>query len=144
MGGVLSVLQNAAVASSPTPRIADAVASAGLAAVNGNRRRAVVLILSGEEKDASQYDVARVRRFLAALRVPLFVWSLGDPKPGSTAAAWGAVDVTMVRHLYAAVTQVKDELDSQRIVMVGGRLLPQSISLTPAAVAAGLKLAGTP
>jgi hypothetical protein len=144
VGGLLWVLKRSPLPSSPTPRIADAVASAGLAAVNGNRRRAVVLILSGEEKDASQYDVAQVRRLLAALRVPLFVWSLGEPRPGSTAAAWGAVDVTMVRHLYAAVTQVKDELDSQRIVMVGGRHLPQSISLTPAAAAAGMKLAGTP
>ena len=144
MGGLLWVLWKCPVKTSPTPRIADAVASAGLAAVNGNRRRAVVLILSGEEKDASQYDVAQVRRFLAALRVPLFVWSLGEPRPGSTAAAWGAVDVAMVRHLYAAVNQVKDELDSQRIVMVGGRHLPQSIALAPAAAAAGMTLAGTP
>jgi hypothetical protein len=141
MGGLFWVLLHSQIPSTSAPRIADAVASAGLAAVNGNRRRAVLLILSGEEKDASRYDVAQVRRFLAALRVPFFAWSLGEPRPGSTAAAWGAVDVTLVRHLYAAVTQVKDELDSQRIVMVGGRHLPQSITLTPAA--REIELAGT-
>ena len=66
-----------AVRTPPQPRIADAVATAGLAAVNENRRRAVLLVLSGKEKDASRYDPATVRRFLAALRVPLYVWSLG-------------------------------------------------------------------
>ncbi|PYQ59438.1 MAG: hypothetical protein DMF53_18820 [Acidobacteria bacterium] len=88
------------------PRIADAVAVAGLQAAAENRRRAVLLVLSGDEKDASTYDAARVRRYLAALRVPL----------------------------------VRDTLDSQRIVMVDGRLLPQSIALSPQA--AGLELVG--
>jgi hypothetical protein len=127
---------------SARPRIADAVASAGLAAATENRRRAVLLVLSGGEQDASRYGAATVRRFLAALRVPLFVWSLGDPKPGSTAATWGAEDVSMTRHLYRAVERIRDELDSQRIVMVDGRRLPQSIALSPAA--AGLELAGVP
>jgi hypothetical protein len=121
-------------------RIADAVATAGLAAMTENRRRAVLLVLSGNEQDASRYDPATVRRFLAALRVPLFVWSLGEPKPGSTAAAWGAQDVALTWHLATAVSQVRKEVDAQRIVMVDGRLLPQSIALSPAA--AGLELAG--
>jgi hypothetical protein len=144
VGGLLWVLKRSPVPVSRTPRIADAVASAGLAATNGNRRRAVVLLLSGDEKDASHYDVAQARRFLATLHVPLFVWSLGEPKPGSTAAAWGAEDVTTVSHLFAAVSHVKDELDSQRIVMVAGRHLPQSITLAPPAAAAGMQLAATP
>jgi hypothetical protein len=115
-------------------RIADAVATAGLAAVNENRRRAVLLVLSGHEKDASRYDPATVRRFLAALRVPLFVWSLGPADPGSAAAAWGAKDVTWTQHLYEAARQVRDDLDEQRVVMVDGRHLPQSIALSPAAI----------
>ncbi|HEY0556804.1 MAG TPA: hypothetical protein VGG20_21285 [Thermoanaerobaculia bacterium] len=114
-------------------RIADAVATAGLAAVNENRRRAVLLVLSGHEKDASRYDPATVRRFLATLRVPLYVWSLGRAEPGSAAAAWGARDVTWTQHLYEAARQIRDELDAQRIVMVDGRHLPQSIALSPAA-----------
>ncbi|HEX4497794.1 MAG TPA: hypothetical protein VIE43_19120 [Thermoanaerobaculia bacterium] len=121
-------------------RIADAVATAGLAAVTEDRRRAVLLVLSGHEQDASQYDPASVRHYLATLRVPLFVWSLGAPEPASTASAWGATDVSGTQHLYDAARQVRDELDSQRIVMVDGRHLPQSIALSPAA--AGLQLAG--
>jgi hypothetical protein len=139
-GGLPWVLVRNPMPTSITPRIADAVASAGLAAMNGNRRRAVLLLLSGSEKDASRYDVARVRRFLAALRVPLFAWSLGDPQPGSTAAAWGAVDISLPQHLFAAAERIREELDSQRILMVDGRHLPQSIALTPAAQ--GIELAG--
>lgn len=139
-GGLPWVMMRNPLPPSPQPRIADAVASAGLAAVTGNRRRAVLLVLSGGEQDSSQYDPARVRRFLAALRVPLFVWSLGNPKPGSTAAAWSAEDVSMARHLNLAVDRIRSELDAQRIVMVDGRHLPQSIALSPAA--AGLELAG--
>jgi hypothetical protein len=142
-GGLLWMMQrNGLPEPSQRPRIADAVASAGLAAVNENRRRAVLLVLSGREQDTSHYDPATVRRFLAALRVPLFVWSLGDPEPGSTAAAWGARDVSGTQHLYAAVRQVRDELDSQRVVMVDGRHLPQAIALSPAATE--LELVGGP
>jgi hypothetical protein len=140
-GGLLWLLQRSGLPEPPgRQRIGDAVASAGLAAMNENRRRAVLLVLSGDERDASRYDPATVRRFLAALRVPLFVWSLGQPKPGSTAAAWGARDVSWTQHLYAAAREVRDELDSQRIVMVDGRHLPQSIALSPAA--RGMELVG--
>jgi hypothetical protein len=54
-------------------RFTDAVAVAGLEATTENRRRAVLLVLSAQEKDQSRYDPALVRRYLAALRVPLFV-----------------------------------------------------------------------
>jgi hypothetical protein len=133
MGGLPWLLAHTRMMASAAPRIADAVASAGLAAVDGNRRRAVLLFLSGDEKDASHYDAAQVRRFLAALRVPFFAWSLNDPQPGSTAAAWGAVKITTYQNLSSAVDRIRDELDSQRIVLVDGRHLPQSITLTPAA-----------
>jgi hypothetical protein len=140
MGGLPWLLAHSRMMTSPAPRIADAVASAGLAAVDGNRRRAVLLFLAGDEKDASHYDAAQVRRFLAALRVPFFAWSLNDPKPGSAAAAWGAVKITTYQNLSTAVDHIRDELDSQRIVLVAGRFLPQSIALTPAAK--GIELAG--
>ncbi|HET9211085.1 MAG TPA: hypothetical protein VFR03_11840 [Thermoanaerobaculia bacterium] len=124
----------------PSFRAADAVASAGLAAMTQNRRRAVLLILSGDQEDDSFYDPATVRRFLAALRVPLFVWYLGTPKPGSAAAAWGAEEMTQSWHVAAGADHIRKELDSQRIVMVDGRHLPQSIALT--AKAAGVELVG--
>jgi hypothetical protein len=122
-------------------RIADAVAVAGQQAMAQNRRRAVLLILSGKEKDASAYDPAMVRRYLASLRVPLVVWTLGKPAPGSTAVAWGpSEDVSVVRNLYRAAGELRELLDAQRIVMVDGRHLPQSIALT--SKAAGMELVG--
>jgi hypothetical protein len=105
-----------------------------------NRRRAVLLVLGGSEEDASLYDAATIRRFLAALRVPLFVWSLTGSRPGSTAAEWEAEEVSQTWHVAGAARRVRRELDAQRIVMVDGRHLPQSITLTPAA--RGIELAG--
>jgi hypothetical protein len=123
-------------------RFTDAVAVAGLEATTENRRRAVLLVLSAQEKDQSRYDPALVRRYLAALRVPLFVWCIGKPEPGSAAAAWGKVEVlTSEGDLKRAFEALREILDSQRIVMVDGRRLPQSITLSPAA-AAKLELAG--
>jgi len=122
-------------------RIADAVAVAGLEAIKENRRRAVLLVLAGNEEDDSRYDPAAVRRFLAAIRVPLFVWYLQKPAPGSPVAAWTeAVDASFVQNVVLSVGAIKEELRSQRIVLVDGRHLPQSIALTPAA--AGLELVG--
>lgn len=121
-------------------RVADAVATAGLTAMTQNRRRAVLLVLSGEQEDHSLYDPATVRRFLAALRVPLFVWYLGTPNPKSAAAAWGAEEMTHNWHAAAGAERIRKELDSQRIVMVDGRYLPQSVALT--LKAAGMELVG--
>jgi hypothetical protein len=124
----------------PSYRVADAVATAGLAAMNQNRRRAVLLVLSGEEEDNSLYDSATVRRFLAGLRVPLFVWYLGTPSPKSAAAAWKAEEMTQTWHAAAGAARIRKDLDSQRIVMVDGRHLPQSIALTSRAT--GVELVG--
>lgn len=122
-------------------RIADTVAVAGLEAVKENRRRAILLVLNGNEEDDSLYDPANVQRLLATLRVPLFVWYLEKPAPGSATAAWaGAVDATFVGNVVDSVVQIREELRSQRIVLVDGRHLPQSITLTPAA--SGLELVG--
>jgi len=118
----------------PRVRIADAVAVAGLEATAENRRRAVLLIISGREVDTSDYDPATVRRYLAALHVPLFVWCLNQPPPGSPLTAWGECqDVTVSRILAHGIDGIRDELDSQRIVLVDGRYLPQSLALSPAA-----------
>lgn len=115
-------------------RIADAVAVAGLTAITENRQRAVLLVISGSERDASQRDPATVRKFLDAIRVPLFVWCLEKPAPGTPLAAWGECEeVVDGRTLTRAVGEIRRELDSQRIVLVDGRHLPQSIALTPAA-----------
>lgn len=113
-------------------RIADAVAVAGLA--TGNYRRAVVLILGKDAKDTSRYDAAAVRRYLDSIHVPLFVWSLENPKKSPGLAAWGDVEViSTVPRLSKAVAKLRAEMESQRIVWLEGRHLPQSIALTPEA-----------
>jgi hypothetical protein len=114
-------------------RIADAVAVAGLQAAAENDRRAVVLVLGGHEQDASRYSPEVVRRYLAAVHVPLFVWSLYGASNSAARAwteSWGKVeDVSTLPRLEAAVNRLKAELDSQRIVWLDGRHLPQAIAL---------------
>jgi hypothetical protein len=110
---------------------ADAAAVAGLQASAAGSRRAVVVILGGETGDSSRHAPAAVRRYLAAIRVPLFVWSLKSAVAPPLAAAWGRVeDVSSAGTLLTAVTLLKAELARQRIVWVQGRYLPQEIALS--------------
>ena len=121
-------------------RLADAVAVAGLQAMAGSRPRAVVLVLSGSPEDASRYDPATVRRYLASIRVPLFVWAVEKGTAESPAlAAWGKVeDASNLNRFRSAVARLRDTLEAQRVVWVEGTHLPQSISLAP--TAAGIQL----
>jgi hypothetical protein len=99
-------------------RLADAAAVAGVQAAEGAHRRAVIVVLDGSQ-DASRYAPADVRRYLANLGVPLFVWTLYDPQP-EVAAAWGTlVNVSAHDKLRKATDAVKRELDSQRVVWLG-------------------------
>ncbi len=121
-------------------RLADAVAVAGLQAMAGSRPRAVVLVLSGSPEDASRYDPAMVRRYLASIRVPLFVWAVEKGTAESPAlAVWGKVeDASNLNRFRSAVARLRDTLEAQRVVWVEGTHLPQSISLAP--TAAGIEL----
>jgi hypothetical protein len=139
-GGVFWLLSGYTYLNTPKAgeqRIADAVAVAGLQAAAENDRRAVVLVLGGHEQDASRYDPAVVRRYLAAVHVPLFVWNLygtGSSAARSWMESWGRVeDISTLPKLEAAVNRLKAELASQRIVWLDGRHLPQSIALGPQA-----------
>lgn len=121
-------------------RLADAVAVAGLKASAGNHPRAVVLLLGPDPIDESQYDPVVVRRYLAALRVPLHVWSAIPPAGSKVAASWGeAEDVFSRDGLVEAIERLHADLASQRIVFFEGFHLPQSIQLTTAA-APGVEL----
>jgi hypothetical protein len=121
-------------------RLADAVAVAGLQAAAGGRPRAVLLLLPQVPltvvHDASRYSGAAVRRYLAAMHVPLAVWSEGPPAPEAR-AAWGdsILDVSTRAGLGRAMQALRDTLAEQRIVLVSGRLLPQAITLSPTAAA---------
>lgn len=119
------------------PTYADAVAVAGLNAFESYQRRAVLLVLAGESPDASSRSPQAVRSYLETLRVPLFVWSFGDAPPADS--TWGAVEsVRSGGSLRAAYARLREALDSQRILWVEGRYLPQEISLAQGA--AGLEL----
>ncbi|MGH9399216.1 MAG: hypothetical protein ACRD00_02525, partial [Thermoanaerobaculia bacterium] len=74
-------------------RLADAAALAGLEAAASGSRRAVILLLGDEASDEdSLSSPAAVRRYLAAIRVPFFVWSLKSPATQPLASRWGAVE----------------------------------------------------
>jgi hypothetical protein len=95
-------------------RFADAVAVAAVQALDGVKRRAVVLVLSGE-RDDSRHSPAVVRRYLERIGVPLHVWSLVGATPEMT-AAWGEVkDVSNPDHLRIATEELRADLERQRI-----------------------------
>jgi hypothetical protein len=94
-------------------QFADAVGVAGLNAITGARRRAVVLVLS-PRNDASSYSPQSVRNYLASIGVPLFVWSAGPRRD-----AWGTIDdISSPSKLQAAVERLRTEIKSQRVAWV--------------------------
>jgi hypothetical protein len=98
-------------------QFADAVGVAGLNAIAGAQRRAVVLVL-GRRTDASAHSAASVRNYLASIGVPLFVWSASGARP-DVRDAWGQVDeVSAPSKLKAAVDRLRAELKSQRVAWV--------------------------
>lgn len=96
-------------------RLADAVAVAGVRALEGTRRRSVVLVVGRDRADASRHDAATVRRYLASIGVPLRVWSLVGPAP-EIVATWGTVeDISTLGGLLDAVVRLRRDLEQQRI-----------------------------
>jgi len=102
--------------SSQSLQFADAVAVAGVKAVAGGLRRAVVLVVS-DTGDASRHDPLVVRHYLASIGVPLFVWSLHERQ--DLDATWGEVeDISSPSDLQRAVERVRSALNLQRIAWV--------------------------
>jgi hypothetical protein len=97
------------------PRLfADAAGVAGLNAVTGGNRRAVVVVLD-HQKDGSAHDPASVRAYLAAIGVPLYVWSVTGPRP-ELQAAWGAIDdISTPARLKASADRLRADLETQRV-----------------------------
>ena len=99
-------------------RFVDAVAVAGVHALVGARRRAVVLIVDGNDKDHSRHHPATVRRYLERVGVPLRVWSLAGKTP-ALVEQWGDVtDTSTGELLRQAAEELKRDLTSQRVVWV--------------------------
>jgi hypothetical protein len=98
-------------------QLTDAVAVAGLTTVSESRRRAVVVLL-GSRADRSGYNPRVVRRYLADIGVPLFVWSLTGPR-SDVANSWGeAEDISSITGLRAAADRLRATLAAQRIAWV--------------------------
>jgi len=124
--------------------VANAVAVAAAAVAAYNHRRAVVVLLGDAAPsypgidprlyDGSTIEAAAVKAYLAALDVPLFVWSVAGGAGGPLTRAWGpAEDVSTKGKLKKAFKNLKAVLESQRIVWFSGRHLPQRITLDTAA-----------
>ncbi len=95
----------------------DAAGVAGLGAITGAHRRAVVLIAS-RYKDASKHDAASIRNYLSSIGVPLFVWSFAGPRP-ELHDAWGDIeDVSSLQKLHVAAGRLRAELASQSVAWV--------------------------
>lgn len=131
-GGVLWLL---AAAQQPPfslddQRLADAVAVAGMTSSARGRRRAVVLVLSEDPADASQFSAPAVRAYLRHLRVPLFVWSVGEPSE-RVREAWGEVTrIDRETRMRKAVDELAERVGRQRILWIDGLHLPQEIALS--------------
>jgi hypothetical protein len=138
--GLLPILEGVwAPTDGPCPSLADAVASAALAAAANSHPRAVVLVLAGNP-DASVISARAARSYLADLGVPLLVW-LAAPAAPVAALDWGGGENVRTRAaLRAAVKALEAVLDEQKIVWVEGAHLPQSIFTSPKAPA-GVALA---
>jgi len=112
-------------------RVADAVAVAGLFANQTARRRAVVLIATGDSIDVSQFHPDQVRPYLESIGVPFLVW---NPQTGAKEAGrWGAArNISTDTLLDNAYKELSRALDRQRIVWLDGSHLPQTIALDAA------------
>jgi hypothetical protein len=98
-------------------RVADAVGVAGVAAITGAYRRAVVLALNHVD-DNSVHGGESIRNYLASIGVPLFVWSFTGPRPELN-DTWGPVeDVSSISQLKAATARLRAELASQRVAWI--------------------------
>lgn len=123
------------------PRLADAVATAGLRAAASRTRRAVVLVTSDCSQVSGQWSVETVRRFLAELHVPLRVWAVAAPAGASGAEGFCplAEEILDARQYYTAIKRLRRSLADQAVVWVEGHHLPRTITI--AGGASGVRLA---
>jgi hypothetical protein len=110
----------------------DAVAVAGRLASSRGRRRAVVLVVSHGAEDRSDFTPNLVRHYLAALHVPLVVWSPDYRR--SWKVPWGPV-VPIASHdqFNRAAHKLTKTLDRQAVVWLEGLHLPHRLRLSPQA-----------
>jgi len=108
------------------PRIADAVATAGMVAGAGPRRRAVVLVLGeSSKKDASRITPTAARAYLAEIGVPLAVFRTG----AAVEDGWPeGVRVSSLGSFADSLTTLKDRVDAQCMAWIPADLHPNQIA----------------
>jgi len=112
-------------------RLADCVAVAGVTAAGGNRRRAVVLVLSDAPSDSSDLSPRQAQRYLSQLRVPLYVWTT-RPDRAVVDSGWrNAIDVSTEIKMARATKKLFKSVELQRMIWLDGFFLPQHIELAP-------------
>jgi hypothetical protein len=96
-------------------RFADALAAAGVRSLGSNRRAVVYVVGHAAEPDHSIHSPAAVRRYLDSIGVPLRVWSTAGSRP-DLERVWGRVrDVSTTASLLEATSELKRELEMQRV-----------------------------
>ena len=116
-------------------QLADAVAIGGVVAASGDQRRMLVLIRSFEGKDTSRFSPAEVEAYLRQLRVPFQVWTITPEAAEPPPPVWGNErDVSQIRTLRRALSDLRKALESQVVVWVEGAHLTHEIELTGKAV----------
>lgn len=107
-------------------RLAEAVAVSGVRAAGTRAPRAVLLVVSSKPHDPGLDRAVEVRRYLADLGVPLYVWATDGAAP----AGWGeAADVSTAPLLRAAARRLERDLDRQWIAWLEGEHLPHRLEL---------------
>jgi len=95
--------------------VADAVASAALAALRAGRRAIVLVVRENPPGDQSIHSPRAVRRYLQRVGIPFRVWSITGATP-ELEAQWGPVEDISTRDAFLrAMDRLRDTLAEQRI-----------------------------
>jgi hypothetical protein len=118
-------------------RLADAVATSGLVAAAGPRRRAVVVLLANRaDRDGSGFSPQEAQTYLAEVGVPLFVLRNGKLRDDGWPA--GASIKTM-EAMADALEEIKIHLEEQCVAWFPGEMHPNQIA---ASLPEGVEIAG--
>jgi hypothetical protein len=127
--------------SAEPPRLADAVAVAGVLAAGGQGRRAVLLAVQSEVAPA---ELRRACTLLSALGVPLHVWSMSakpPTEPTGECGVWWDVNISpsgAPTRLRKANESLQKELSRQVLLWIDGTHRPQDVTLAPGGPLVGL------
>jgi hypothetical protein len=120
-------------------RFADAVAWAASELAATGRRRAVILILGDHAVDGSRHGIAATLRRLAALQVPLLVWTSASVEPlypewhGARTLQDPVLPRRQAELIDGALRELEAILDRQRVLWLDEQVPISEIELAPQA-----------